>query len=206
MRPNPVKRALQEGHPSVGTWLSMGSITAARFLARAGFAWLTIDIEHSLVDWETALARVPANRHDHIKRVLDNGAHGVVVPMVNSRAEAEAAIAATMYPPAGNRSVGGSVHALNFGTTAGDYFARANDEILVVLQCEHIQAVDDADAVFSVPGIDAIFVGPNDLAASMRGKDGRPPGGELSAQTHKRILQACQRNKVPAGFHCTSAD
>ena len=69
-----------------------------------------------------------------------------------------------------------------------------------------VRAVDDADAVFSVPGIDAIFVGPNDLAASMRGKDGRPPGGELSAQTHKRILQACQRNKVPAGFHCTSAD
>jgi 4-hydroxy-2-oxoheptanedioate aldolase len=220
MRPNPVKRALQEGHPSVGTWLSMGSITAARFLARAGFAWLTVDIEHSLVDWETAthmfaaiadagcvaLARVPSNRHDHIKRVLDNGAHGIVVPMVNTREEALAAVAAAKYPPAGNRSVGGSVHALNFGTTAGDYFARANDEILVVLQCEHIQAVDDADAVFSVPGIDAIFVGPNDLAASMRGKDGRPPSGELSAQTHKRILQACQRNKVPAGFHCTSAD
>src|SRR5882762_1532299 len=137
MRPNPVKRALQEGHPSVGTWLSMGSITAARFLARAGFAWLTVDIEHSLVDWETAthifasvadagctaLARVPSNRHDHIKRVLDNGAHGVVVPMVNSRAEAEAAVSAMLYPPAGTRSVGGSVHALNFGGTANDYYA-----------------------------------------------------------------------------------
>jgi len=88
MRANPVKQALKTGQPSVGTWLSLGSITAARFLARAGFAWLTVDIEHSLVDWETAthmfasiadagclaLARVPANRHDHIKRVLDNGA------------------------------------------------------------------------------------------------------------------------------------
>src|SRR5205814_10012390 len=86
----------------------------------------------------TARARVPSNRHDHIKRVLDNGAHGGVVPMVNSREEAREAVAACKYPPAGNRSVGGSVHALNFGTTAGDYFARANDEILVVLQCEHI--------------------------------------------------------------------
>src|SRR5213596_2362336 len=104
MRANPVKRTLHEGKPAVGTWLSLGSITAARFLARSGFAWLTVDIEHSLVDWETAthmfaaiadadgvpLARVPSNRHDHIKRVLDNGAMGVVVPMVNTRAEAQA--------------------------------------------------------------------------------------------------------------------
>src|SRR6266446_10440505 len=114
MKPNLVKRALKAGQPSVGTWLSLGSITAARFLARSGFAWLTTDIEHSLVDWETAthmfgsiadggctaLARVPANRHDHIKRVLDNGAHGVVVPMVNTREEALEAVAATKYPPA----------------------------------------------------------------------------------------------------------
>src|SRR5437879_4979901 len=176
MRPNPVKRALRSGQPSVGTWLSLGSITAARFMARTGFAWLTVDIEHSLVDWETAthmfasiadagcvpLARVPANRHDHIKRVLDNGAYGVVVPMVNSRQEAEDAVAACLYPPAGNRSVGGSVHALNFGTSAADYFDHANEELLVVLQCEHIQSVENADKIFSVPGIDAIFVGPND--------------------------------------------
>src|SRR5438132_7605645 len=220
MRPNPVKRALQEGHPSVGTWLSMGSITAARFLARTGFAWLTIDIEHSLVDWETAthmfatiadaggtpLARVPSNRHDHIKRVLDNGAHGIVVPMVNSRVEAEAAISAALYPPVGNRSVGGSVHALNFGASSQDYYARANDELLIVLQCEHIQAVENADAIFSVPGIDAIFVGPNDLAASMRSKDGKPPSGEATAQAMKHILETCRKHKVPAGLHCGTAD
>src|SRR5262249_26876720 len=148
-----------------------------------------VDIEHSLVDWETAthmfaavadggciaLARVPSNRHDHIKRVLDNGAHGIVVPMVNSREEALAAISAAKYPPVGNRSVGGSVHPLNFQATATEYYAQANDEVLVVLQCEHIQAVESADAIFSAPGIDAIFVGPNDLAASMRSPDGKPP-------------------------------
>src|ERR1700681_5075507 len=103
MRPNPVKRALRAGQRAVGTWLSLGSITAARFMARAGFDWLTTDIEHSLVDWETAthmfasiadagctaLARVPANRHDHIKRVLDNGARSGVVPMLASREEAD---------------------------------------------------------------------------------------------------------------------
>src|SRR5436305_2688 len=87
-----------------------------------------------------ALARVPANRHDHIKRVLDNGAHGVVVPMVNTRAEAEAAVSAVLYPPFGNRSVGGSVHGLNFGCSSAEYFEKANDELLIVLQCEHITA------------------------------------------------------------------
>jgi 4-hydroxy-2-oxoheptanedioate aldolase len=220
MRPNPVKRALKDGQASMGTWLSLGSITAARFMARAGFSWLTVDVEHSLVDWETAthmfasiadagciaLARVPSNRHDHIKRVLDNGAQGIVVPMVNSREEAVAAVAAAKYPPTGNRSVGGSVHALNFGASANDYYARANDEILVVLQCEHIQAVEHADSIFSVPGIDAIFVGPNDLAASMRGKDGKPPSGEATTQVMARIPETCRKHRVAPGLHCGTGE
>src|SRR3954468_17988267 len=220
MRPNPVKQALKAGQASVGTWLSLGSITAARFMARAGFAWLTVDIEHSLVDWETAthlfatiadagctaLARVPSNRHDHIKRVLDNGAHGIVVPMVNSRAEAEAAVSAVLYPPPGTRSVGGRGRAPTFQATANDYYARANDELLVVLQCEHIQAVEDADKIFSVPGIDAIFVGPNDLAASMRSRDGKPPSAEATAQAMKHILATCKKHNVPAGLHCYSPE
>jgi 4-hydroxy-2-oxoheptanedioate aldolase len=218
MRPNPIKRLLKAGKPAVGTWLSLGSITAARFMARAGFDWLTLDIEHSLVGIETAahifasiadgggvaLARVPSNRHDHIKRVLDNGAQGVVVPMVNSRKEAEDAVSAMLYPPAGTRSVGGSVHALNFGTSAGEYFAKANDELLVVLQCEHIQSVRDADAIFSVPGIDAIFVGPNDLAASMRSPDGKPPKPEATKEALSHVLATCKKHKVAAGIHTGS--
>lgn len=220
MRPNTVKRALKAGQPSVGTWLSLGSITAARFLARAGFSWLTVDIEHSLVDWETAthmfgsiadagcvaLARVPANRHDHIKRVLDNGAMGVVVPMVNSRQEAEDAVAACLYPPVGNRSVGGSVHALNFNTSANDYYKHANNEIAIILQCEHIQSVENADAIFSVPGIDAIFVGPNDLAASMTSKEGRPPSAQATQEAMDHILKTCKKHGVAPGVHCGSAD
>ncbi len=220
MRANPVKKALKEGRPAVGTWLSLGNIIAARFLARAGFAWLTVDIEHSLVGWETAthmfasiadagctaLARVPSNRHDHIKRVLDNGGHGIVVPMVNSRHEAEQAVAACLYPPFGNRSVGGSVHALNFGTNANDYYAHANQEVLIVLQCEHIQAVETADEIFSVPGIDAIFVGPHDLAASMRGQDGSPPSAEATRQAMKHILNTCKKHQVAAGLHCATPE
>jgi 4-hydroxy-2-oxoheptanedioate aldolase len=220
MRTNTVKQALRAGQPSVGTWLSLGSITAARFMARTGFQWLTVDIEHSLVDWETSthifasvaeagcvpLARVPSNRHDHIKRVLDNGAMGVVVPMVNSREEAEAAVAACLYPPRGNRSVGGSVHALNYDCSSVEYFKRADDEIAVILQCEHIQAVEDADKIFSVPGIDAIFVGPNDLAASMRSKDGTPPSGQATKEAMDHIIKTCKKHGVAPGVHCFSAE
>ncbi|HZT80330.1 MAG TPA: aldolase/citrate lyase family protein [Gemmataceae bacterium] len=220
MRANPVKKALKEGRPSVGTWLSLGSILAARFMARAGFDWLTVDVEHSLVDWETAthlfaaiadagctaLARVPSNRHENVKRALDNGAHGIVFPMVCSRQEALDAVSACLYPPRGTRSVGGSAHALNFGTTAPDYYAHANDEILIVVQCEHIRAVEGADSIFSVPGIDAVFVGPNDLAASMRSADGRPPAPEAFKQALADILAGCKRTKVAAGIHTFSAE
>lgn len=219
MRPNTVKQKLRAGQPSVGTWLSLGSVMAARFMTTTGFDWLTVDTEHSPISIETtatilglvstagkvALARVPANQHDHIKRVLDSGAMGVVVPMVNSRSEAEAAVAACKYPPTGNRSVGGSLHALNFATSADEYCRRANDELLVVLQCEHIDAVNRADEIFSVPGIDAIFVGPNDLEASMCSPDGSSPSAAATKEAMDHILATCRKHKVAAGLHCFSA-
>lgn len=216
MRPNAVKRTLKEGKPSLGTWLSLGSVLAARYVARVGFAWLTLDVEHGPADWDTAcqvfgtvadagcvaLCRVPSNRHDHIKRALDNGAMGIVVPMVNSREEAQAAVAACKYPPYGNRSVGGGVHALNFGATGSEYFEKANDEILVILQCEHIDAVNRADEIFSVPGIDAIFVGPNDLAWSMRDQNNKSSSADAFNDALARILAACRRHGVAPGIHC----
>jgi 4-hydroxy-2-oxoheptanedioate aldolase len=219
MRANPVKRTLKAGRACVGTWLSLASIAASRFMARSGFGWLTVDMEHSLVGWETAahmfgaiadagctpLGRVPSNRHDHIKRMLDNGAHGIIVPMVNSREEALTAVAAAKYPPAGTRSVGGSLHALNYQCSVSEYFAVADNEILVVLQCEHIRAVEDADSIFSVPGIDAIFVGPNDLAASMRRSDGSLPTAEATEEVMGQVLRACRRHGVAAGLHCATA-
>jgi 4-hydroxy-2-oxoheptanedioate aldolase len=215
MRPNPVKRLLRSGQPAVGTWLSLGNITAARFLARSGFHWLCVDIEHSLVGMETAthmwasiadaggvaLARVPSGQHQEIKRVLDNGGHGIVVPMVCSRAQAEAAVAACLYPPKGNRSVGGSVHALNWAASPGDYYAKANDEIAIILQCEHIDAVRNFDSIYSVPGVDAVFVGPNDLAATMRDADGTPPSPEVFERALADILAGCQRLGIAAGLH-----
>ena len=220
MRTNSVKQLLRSGKPAVGTWLSLGSLTAARFLARSGFDYLTVDVEHSLVNVETTthmlgaiadagcvpLARVPSNRHDHIKRVLDNGGYGIVVPMVCTREEAAAAVAACLYPPRGNRSVGGSVHALNFAATPADYYAKVDDEILIVLQCEHIQAVRNFDEVYSVPDIDAVFVGPNDLAASMRDANGKPPSADAFKQALADILAGCKRNKVAPGIHTFSVE
>ncbi|HQR42578.1 MAG TPA: aldolase/citrate lyase family protein [Gemmatales bacterium] len=215
MRTNNIKHRLRTGQPTIGTWISLGNVLATRYLARAGFDWLTVDMEHGAIDWELAanlfgtiadaggipLVRVPCGSHDHIKRALDAGAYGIVVPMVMSRAEAEAAVRAAKYPPAGNRSVGGGGFALNFATTNQEYYEKANDEILVVLQCEHIDAVNQFEEIFSVPGCDAVFVGPNDLARSQYSASGQAPSAEQQEITIQRILAAGRRIQVPVGIH-----
>jgi 4-hydroxy-2-oxoheptanedioate aldolase len=220
MKQNLVKRKLSAGEPSYGTWLSIPSEFAARFMARVGFDWLTVDLEHSPTNWETAanmfgaiadagcvpLARVPRGDHDHIKRVLDSGAMGIVAPMVNTVDEARAIIAATKYPPAGNRSVGGSLHALNFASTAGDYYAKANDEILVILQTESPLGVQNAPEIYALPGVDAIFVGPNDLAANMRSPDGREATKDQFDATMQQILSVGKKLRTPVGLHTQSSD
>ena len=188
-------------------------------MARAGFPWLTVDMEHTHTDIQTAaymfgaiadagcvpLARIPTGKHEYIKMVLDCGAMGIVAPMVMDAAEAESIVAACKYPPRGNRSIGGGMHALNFAATAEEYYRKADDEILVIIQTEHIKAVDIADEIYAVPGVDAVFVGPNDLTYSMRTKDGTPPGKELFESTLTRIREAAQRQKLPCGLHVFSA-
>ena len=220
MRKNPVKAALKAGRPQVGTWLSLGDIAAARMMARIGFPWLTVDLEHSPIGWDragllfgaiadagcTCLARVPRGDHDYIKRVLDAGAHGIVVPMVNTVAEAKLAITAAKYPPTGNRSVGGSLHAMNFGATAGDYYKYANDEILVVLQTESPEGVANAEEIYSLPGVDAIFVGPNDLSAQMRTPDGTDPSPEAFNAMMQRILATGKKVGTPVGLHVQTVE
>ena len=220
MKRNPVKAALRAGQAQVGTWLSLGSVFAARVMARVGFPWLTVDLEHSPIDWSDAallfgaiadagcvpLARVPRGDHDHIKRVLDAGAHGIVVPMVNTVEEARAAIAAAKFPPVGNRSVGGALHALNFNTTAGDYFKHANDELLVILQTESPEGVENAEAIYSLPGVDAIFVGPNDLTFQMRGPDGRDPSPAALEEMLQRVLATGKKVGTPVGLHVQTTE
>src|SRR6476620_9839536 len=156
MKRNHVRAKLKRGEPAVGTWLTLPDPVSARLMARVGFDWLTVELEHTPVNFETAaqsftviagcgcvpLARVPWNTGENIKRVLDTGAYGVVVPMVNSRAEAEAVVNAARYGPIGQRSVVGQLHATNFDTDPATYYDRANDEILVVVMAEHIKAIE----------------------------------------------------------------
>ena len=131
--------------------------------------------------------RVPWNTIENINRVLDIGAWGVVVPMVNSRAEAEAAISAIRYQPLGQRSVGGNMHAANFGTDAATYYAHANDEILAVVMIETVTAVAAADEILSVPGVDVVFIGPNDLTNSM----GKAPSSRATIRTSSTRSITC---------------
>ncbi len=152
------------------------------------------------------LARVPRGDHDHIKRVLDAGAWGIVVPMVDTVEEAKAAIAAAKYPPVGNRSIGGSLHAINFAATSGDYYKRANDEILVVLQTESPRGVENAEAIYSLKGVDAIFVGPNDLTAQMRGADGHDPSPEQLEAMLQRVLAIGKKVGTPVGLHVQTVE
>ncbi|HUT11994.1 MAG TPA: aldolase/citrate lyase family protein [Thermoguttaceae bacterium] len=215
MKSNPVKAKLLQGRPSFGTWLSLGDLHATRVLARSGFEWLTLDIEHSAFDWSTAatifaavadagcvpLARVPEGDHYCIKRVLDAGAFGIVVPMVDTLEQARTAIAAAKYPPLGNRSVGGGMHALNFAASAGEYYERANDEILVVLQTESPTGVKNAEAIYSLPGCDAIFVGPNDLSFNMRTPDGGKPTPEEHEALIQEVIRIGKKVGTPTGIH-----
>jgi len=220
MRINQAKEALKAGEPQVGTWLSLGSPIAARFLARGGWHWLTLDMEHGAMDWQLAatifgsiadaggvpLIRVPAIDPQHAKRALDQGAYGIVFPMCNSPEQASLAVAACKYPPEGIRSVGGGLHALNFGTDAATYYRHANDQILVIVQIEHIEGVRRCDEILSVPGIDAVFVGPNDLLASM----GKTPQMETDdpefVDALTTIRTTAVRYGVAPGLHVADAE
>lgn len=221
MRANHARRRLAAGEPSVGTWLSLPSPEAAEYVSHLGFDWLVVDAEHNPVDIGTLarmfmaiagsptapMVRIPWNTPETFKRVLDAGAWGIVVPTVNSKAEAEQAVAATRYYPEGRRGVGGGRHVLSFDAVATDYYRHANDEILLVVMIEHIDGVEHADEILSVPGVDACFIGPNDLGASMGLGLGLPLEGD-----HPRIVEAiahvretCEKHGVAPGIHCSNA-
>jgi 4-hydroxy-2-oxoheptanedioate aldolase len=219
MKQNHVRAMLKKGLPAVGTWLNLPDPMAARFMSGTGFDWLTVELEHTPVTFETAalsftiiaatgvvpLARVPWNTAENIKRVLDTGAWGIVVPMVNSRAEAEAVVAAARYAAPGRRSIGGQLHAVNFDTEPGTYYARADEEILVVVMAEHIQAIEALDEILSVPGIDVVFIGPNDLHHSL----GLPPAFDSDNKQFvdcvQHVLKTARKHGVAPGIHVIDA-
>lgn len=181
MRRNLVKTALREGKTSLGGWLTLPSPMAALWMARQGFEWLTVEMEHAPTAIQDAalmmqivaqcgvapLARVSLATEENTKRALDSGAWGIVFPMQNSRASVEQVLEWVLYPPEGKRGSGGSYPGLSFDADWPTYFERANDEIMVIVQIEHVKAVEAVDEILSVPGIDVALVGPQDLASSM---------------------------------------
>jgi 4-hydroxy-2-oxoheptanedioate aldolase len=152
------------------------------------------------------LVRVPEGSHHYIKRALDAGAWGIVVPMVDTVEQARTAIAAAKYPPVGNRSVGGGMHSMNFSASAGEYYERANDEILVVLQTESPQGVENAEQIYSLPGCDAIFIGPNDLRFQMHSALGRKPSSDEHEAMIQRVIDAGRKVGTPTGLHAMDAE
>ena len=222
MRINHVRQRLQRGEPSIGTWMALPSPEAAEYVSKLGLDWLVVDSEHNPVDIRTLaqmfvamgasgiapMVRIPWNTAENFKRVLDAGAWGVVVPMVNSREEAELAVAAARYYPNGNRSVGGGRHGMSFGTTAAEYYRNSHEQVLVVLQIEHIDGVNNAEEILSVPGVDACFIGPNDLAASMGLGLGVPLESDHPelVQAIEHIRDTCRKHGVAPGIHTSGAE
>lgn len=219
MKTNFVRAKLKRGEPSIGTWLTLAEPSAALMMARVGFDWLTVEMEHSTVTIDMAahsiaviaasgtvpLVRVPWNTGENIKRVLDCGAWGIVVPMVNSKAEAEAAVSAARYFPRGVRSVGGQLHALSFDADPATYYERANDEILVVLMAEHVKAIEAIDDILSVPGFDAVFIGPNDLSKSMGMKPVFESDNPEFVQALQHVRDSARKYGVAPGIHVADA-
>ena len=212
MTKNIVKEKLRTGKPTVGTFMNFASPLVAEYLAHVGFDWLVVDTEHSPADMLTTtamfqaisttstvpMARVAGNDHIIFKKHLDAGAMGLIVPMVNSATEAEHVVRGMKFPPEGVRSAGGG-RANLYGS---DYPVRANDEIAIIVMIEHIDAVNNAREILSVPGIDGSFIGPNDLSKSMGCAIGAPEHEEAIQE----VLRIAKEIGTPAGLHCGNAE
>jgi 4-hydroxy-2-oxoheptanedioate aldolase len=217
MRFNTTKRLLRKGKPAIGAWLNFPCVNVAEVMANAGWDWVSVDAEHGPMTIEmlsnmfTAigttqampLCRIPDNDPVWIKRILDAGAMGIVVPMVCSAEEAANAVKYARYPPAGIRSAGGG----RWRYWAGDDYPKyADDEVLVVVMIEHIKAVENVEEILSVPGVDAGFIGPNDLAWSMGLGKGPGSSDPSHVKAVARVLEGAKKVGVPAGIHCRSAE
>ena len=209
------RKRLLNGDVLVGSLITIASAEVAEIMAAVGFDWLFIDTEHSAFNASGAqkimqaagpgcpcVVRVPANDDVWIKKALDSGASDIIAPQINSAAEAEAVVRMCKYPPDGTRGVGiGRAHQYGLGFNA--YMEKANKEIAVILQAETAQALRNISEIVQVPGIDAIFVGPYDLSASL-GKMGQLTDPEVQ-QAIETITQACRTAGVRLGIFAATA-
>ena len=206
------------GRPLAGMWVCSGSPLVAEICAGSGLDWLLIDAEHSPNGLESVLAqlqavhgypvhalvRPPVNDTVLIKQLLDLGAQNLLIPMVNSAAEAEAAVAATRYPPHGVRGVGSALARSARWNRVADYLARASETVSVTVQIESDAAVAAVEEIPAVDGVDAIFLGPSDLAASM-GLLGQQEHPEVRAAVEHCLAAATAAGK-PAGVNAFDPD
>jgi 4-hydroxy-2-oxoheptanedioate aldolase len=218
MRRNHVLAAWRANRQTIGGWLSIDSAYTAEVMANAGFDWLCLDMQHGMLDYNDLkkmlpaisttdtipLVRVPWNEPYQIMKALDAGAYGIIVPLVNNRAEAERAVSACKYPPQGIRSFGPIRGAIYGG--AG-YAKEANTEIACVVMIETAEALNNLDDILSTPGVDAAYIGPADLAYAL---DVPHTGGDnndaLHVETVNRIASACKKHGVAVGIHTSSLE
>jgi 4-hydroxy-2-oxoheptanedioate aldolase len=214
MRPNPWLDCIREGNLALGGWLSNPSTINAEIMGAAGFEYVAIDTQHGAVDYSTMLpmlqvlaiedstpiVRVPSNDSGHIGKALDAGARAVIVPMVNDRTACEQAMAYTRYAPDGERSFGPTRAVLIEGD---DYFDYAADQISLIPMIETVEAMRNIDAILSVPGVEAIYVGPNDLSISLGIKPNTNDPRLDEAMVE--IVAGCRRNGVVPGVHASAA-
>jgi 2-keto-3-deoxy-L-rhamnonate aldolase RhmA len=212
-----LKKNLQQGKLCLGTWITLGHASIAEIFAKAGYEWLVVDLEHSTISIEQAgelirtidlvgavpLVRLTSNDINQIKRVMDAGAHGIVVPNVNTAQEARDAVAATRYAPAGRRGVG-LARAQQYGHGFKEYLEWQKDSPVVIVQIEHQSALDHLEEIFAVSGVDGFIIGPYDLSCSM-GMPGEFERPEFIAAM-QRILKAGLKARCPAGLHIVEPD
>lgn len=212
MRDNRLRQRWAANEPAIGAWLSIADSFAAEVVARTDFDYVCIDTQHGQMDYSsvpsmlqainlgsaTPVVRVPWNEPGIIGKSLDAGARAVIIPMVNTRAQAEAAVSACRYAPVGSRSYGPTRILRQEGP---DYFANANADTAVVVMIETEEALGNVDDILSVPGVDAIYIGPADLSISLGLSPGNNDGDPVFDDAYETILGACARHGVVPGCH-----
>ncbi|ORE95560.1 HpcH/HpaI aldolase family protein [Acuticoccus yangtzensis] len=216
---NKLKTLWADGRGTINGWCSIGNSVAAEVMAAQGYDSVTIDIQHGALDYSAALpmlqalkgydvtpmVRVPWNEPGIIMKALDAGAYGIICPMVNSRAEAEALVSAVRYPPHGTRSFGPT--RVSIGAGPG-YYASANEDILAFAMIETAEAVENVEAIAATPGLDGLYIGPADLTLGVT-KGRLAPGFDRQEEEMiaviKRILAAAKAEGKRAALHCGTA-
>ena len=212
-----LKDKIRNQELTIGSWLSFTYSPVCEMMIKSGFEWLVIDMEHTGTDFHHALqliqiidlagcvplVRVGENDSLIIKRVLDSGAHGVIVPMVNTKEEAEKAVDSVYYPPKGSRGVG-LFRAQKYGIGFEEYKECVKKEIIIIVQIEHIRGVENLESILDVDGVDAFIIGPYDLSGSLKQPGNFEHPDVLKAlEEVKRVLSV--HNK-PGGYHVVHSD